>query len=177
MSDTEDFTESPKIEAEPTEEINDTNLPLITSLEDYKNMISKLTNFNPEAINQLVNTMGVENETQFNKVMKKKSTEPVETLEEEKPKSKLRVKKPRTEAQKQALEKARMKRKEKLEEQKKLKTTEKKETKRKKLVEEYDMDEYINQKVEEKLQKVKSKNNISKQLKDLETNVSDKVVI
>ena len=66
-------------------------------------------------------------------------------------KAKLRVKKPRTQAQKDALAKGRAKLQEKRESNKQMKTVEKKKVNRKKLVEKYDMDEYINEQVEKKL--------------------------
>ena len=91
-----------------------------------------------------------------------------ETIEEE-PKAKLRVKKPRTQAQKDALAKGRAKLQEKRESNKQMKTVEKKKVNRKKLVEKYDMDEYINEQVEKKL-KEKQKV-ISKQPKDIMKNI------
>ena len=66
-------------------------------------------------------------------------------------KAKLRVKKPRTQAQKDALAKGRAKLQEKRQTNKQMKTVEKKKVNRKKLVEKYDMDEYINEQVEKKL--------------------------
>jgi hypothetical protein len=66
-------------------------------------------------------------------------------------KAKLRVKKPRTQAQKDALAKGRAKLHEKRQTNKQMKTVETKQVNRKKLVEKYDMDEYINEQVEKKL--------------------------